>query len=329
MNKTQAQGAYNPYSWFTEFQRDCVFRNGIVPEWFHGVISRKTAEEMLTFKPIGNFLIRVSESRIGYTLSYRATDRCRHFMIDVLKDNNYKIVGEDTSYRSLQDLVKYHQRVPISPFNEKLTGACGQVSNEQTNYAELLYPKRQPVNTTLLPKTNSDTNLKPMEDIPCALPHLPNTFIHPASPLSNTTKPPVPPNSHLQTRLYPCLETMLNPCSTQSPSMVDYTAKPLPVPRMLQADSKGQPDQPAALPTKTPAKPPRKIKSSAAPEGSAESRAVCTNTAQTRPIESQQELNPTQQKSQAVKSVVSNLTHFKNKFLKKKECVRGAHVCRD
>uniref|UniRef100_A0A3Q2QB31 SH2 domain-containing protein n=1 Tax=Fundulus heteroclitus TaxID=8078 RepID=A0A3Q2QB31_FUNHE len=48
-----------------------VLRNGSVPEWFHGIITRKTAEELLMVKPPGYFLVRVSESRVGYTLSYR------------------------------------------------------------------------------------------------------------------------------------------------------------------------------------------------------------------------------------------------------------------
>ncbi|CDQ57890.1 unnamed protein product [Oncorhynchus mykiss] len=96
----------------SEFQRDCVIRNGVVLEWFHGIISRKVAEEMLLSKPTDYFLFRVSESRIGYTLSYRATDCCRPFRIDVL-----------------QDLVNFHCRVPVMPFNELLTVACGQVRN--------------------------------------------------------------------------------------------------------------------------------------------------------------------------------------------------------
>ncbi|KAK6320428.1 hypothetical protein J4Q44_G00095350 [Coregonus suidteri] len=87
----------------------------------------------------GYFLIRVSESRIGYTLSYRATDRCRHFMIDVLKDNHYIIVGEDMRHRALQDLVNFHCTVPVMHFNELLTVACGQVSTDKANYAEPLF----------------------------------------------------------------------------------------------------------------------------------------------------------------------------------------------
>uniref|UniRef100_A0A3Q3XPK6 SH2 domain-containing protein n=1 Tax=Mola mola TaxID=94237 RepID=A0A3Q3XPK6_MOLML len=57
--------------WFTQSQLQSVISNGIVPDWFHGIISRKAAEELLMTKPPGFFLIRVSESRVGFTLSYR------------------------------------------------------------------------------------------------------------------------------------------------------------------------------------------------------------------------------------------------------------------
>lgn len=126
----------------------------------------RTAEELLMSKPPGYFLIRVSESRIGYSLSYRqvfaglkgalfqslhsrpqstvespalfnlfnmqsltlsAEDRCRHFMIDALEDGHYIVVGESRRHRFLQDLVDFHRRAPIVPFNEVLTVACGQV----------------------------------------------------------------------------------------------------------------------------------------------------------------------------------------------------------
>ncbi|MBN3317079.1 HSH2D protein, partial [Atractosteus spatula] len=114
--------------WFTEFQIDRVIRNGVVPDWFHGIISRKDAEDLLMYKPVGCFLIRVSESRIGYTLSCRADDRCRHYMIDVLRNGQYIIVGENTSHRSLQDLVDFYRRIPLMPHNELLLSTCGQAS---------------------------------------------------------------------------------------------------------------------------------------------------------------------------------------------------------
>lgn len=135
-------------AWFSQFQLGCVIKNGVVPEWFHGIISRKSAEEILLSKPAGYFLIRVSESRIGFTLSYRAEDHCRHFMIDALKNGQYNIVGQNINHRSLQDLVAFHHNVPILPFNELLTVACVQVSKDSADYAELLSPQSKLVNPT-------------------------------------------------------------------------------------------------------------------------------------------------------------------------------------
>uniref|UniRef100_A0AAY4D693 SH2 domain-containing protein n=2 Tax=Denticeps clupeoides TaxID=299321 RepID=A0AAY4D693_9TELE len=67
----EGQCDHNAAAWFSEHQAAQVMTNGFVPDWFHGIISRKAAEELLVPKPPGYFLIRVSESREGYTLSYR------------------------------------------------------------------------------------------------------------------------------------------------------------------------------------------------------------------------------------------------------------------
>ena len=59
--------------WFKETQLPSVMTpegNGFV-EWFHGIISRRESERLLESRPIGCFLVRVSESRFGYTLSFR------------------------------------------------------------------------------------------------------------------------------------------------------------------------------------------------------------------------------------------------------------------
>ncbi|XP_061634410.1 hematopoietic SH2 domain-containing protein homolog [Phyllopteryx taeniolatus] len=120
--------------WFVSSQATWI-KNGFVPEWFHGRISRKAAEEHLMSKPPGSFLIRVSESRVGYTLSYRAVGCFRHFMIEDMKDGSCAIVGERLHHPSLQQLVDFHQTVPIAAHNEVLTLSCGKTSVAGNKYS--------------------------------------------------------------------------------------------------------------------------------------------------------------------------------------------------
>ncbi|XP_060934592.1 hematopoietic SH2 domain-containing protein homolog isoform X2 [Limanda limanda] len=175
MERSQlSQGQHDPRTWFTESQYRTVIRNGIIPEWFHGIISRKAAEDLLMPKPAGYFLIRVSETRVGYSLSYRADDRCRHFMIDALEEGDYIIVGESRHHRFLQDLVDFHRRSPILPFTEVLTVACGQSSNDKSDYAELLFPQRRPNPNPSLQHTSLQRNVSPPEP--------PQEFMPPAPP---------------------------------------------------------------------------------------------------------------------------------------------------
>ncbi|KAK7136917.1 hypothetical protein R3I93_017094 [Phoxinus phoxinus] len=203
------------FAWFTEFQRSSILKNGIVPEWFHGIISRKAAEDELKCKPPGYFLIRVSESRVGYTLSYRAEDRCRHFMIDVLPDNQFIIVGETTPYQSLHDLVAFHRRSPILPFNELLTVACEQ--GGKNNYAELFVSRK---NTGKVQWVTSPTQA-----------HTPHSDIseHNATSALQADLPALPSSSP-SARLYPSLETELTTMNLQS---TDQPTKPVPKPRTV------------------------------------------------------------------------------------------------
>ncbi|XP_053491570.1 hematopoietic SH2 domain-containing protein homolog [Ictalurus furcatus] len=147
-------------SWFTEYQKNHIVKDGVTPKWFHGTISRKQTEEMLMTKPPGYFLIRVSESRIGYTLSYRAEDLCRHFMIDILPGNQCEIVGENVRHCSLYDLVDFHCKTPIRPYNELLTVTCDQVGKNISEDMPPALPARPPIPNQNL-SISSDTSVSP------------------------------------------------------------------------------------------------------------------------------------------------------------------------
>ncbi|XP_023667480.2 myosin-IIIb [Paramormyrops kingsleyae] len=127
----------NTIRWFTETQARKVVVNGEFPCWFHGVITRRQAEDLMTDKPIGCFLIRLGQSRKGYTLTYRSKERCRHYMIEMQSNGKYVIVGEDRAHASLPDLVDYHTCNGIKPFMEFLTIPCGQKCEQEPDYEEL------------------------------------------------------------------------------------------------------------------------------------------------------------------------------------------------
>lgn len=293
------QGQRDPYTWFTESQLQSVIRNGVVPEWFHGIISRKTAEELLMAKPPGYFLIRVSESRIGYTLSYRAEDRCRHFMIDALENGSYIIVGENRYHRFLHDLVDFHRRTPIMPFTQVLTVPCGQASNDKTDYAELLFCSRGPDSRASLPPNNFQVpSINPpgsREDIPPALPHRPNY-------LGNS--PILPPKSKTN-RLYPSLEDEFQHNTSPPPAL------PVPTPRKKYTGDNPPSNQPPEVPSRDcmALKQNQAVRTVSAPENlptfAGSEQPPTTNNQQVR----NQEVKP---------SVVTNLKNFKKKFQKKR-----------
>ncbi|XP_058256837.1 hematopoietic SH2 domain-containing protein homolog isoform X1 [Hemibagrus wyckioides] len=158
----------NTVSWFTDYQKNHIVKDGVIPEWFHGTMSRKQAEEMLMTKPPGYFLIRVSESRIGYTLSYRADDYCRHFMIDMLPGNQCEIVGENLRHCSLQDLVDFHSRTPIHPYTELLTVACDQAGENISEDTPPTLAGRRRVSHPPIP----NKNLSNLSDVSVRSPRL-------------------------------------------------------------------------------------------------------------------------------------------------------------
>ncbi|XP_078056254.1 uncharacterized protein LOC144480550 [Mustelus asterias] len=112
--------------WFTETQAALILQNGRLPDWFHGFVTRKEAENLLKNRGMGQFLIRLSDRAIGYILSYRGTDRCRHFVIQQLKNGRYMIDGSVHTHKSLATLISYYMTEVIQPFGEVLTESCSQ-----------------------------------------------------------------------------------------------------------------------------------------------------------------------------------------------------------
>jgi SH2 domain-containing protein 4A len=59
-----------------------------------GIISRPYTEQLLASKPVGSYLIRISEKIFGYVLSYHASDHCRHLLIEVTQhEHGYRFLG--------------------------------------------------------------------------------------------------------------------------------------------------------------------------------------------------------------------------------------------
>ncbi|XP_026145821.1 uncharacterized protein LOC113120125 isoform X1 [Carassius auratus] len=117
--------------WFERMQLPRLHRPGQpLPRWLHGFATRREAEQLLQDKPQGCFLLRLSESKIGFVLSYRGEDRCRHFIIEEEEYGSsgsvYLIAGEHSRHRSLDDLISYYTHNPVGPFNEMLTIPCIQ-----------------------------------------------------------------------------------------------------------------------------------------------------------------------------------------------------------
>jgi len=56
----------------------------------------------------------VSERDVGYALSFRYQNRCRHYKLGLTPDGQYEVVGMEPKFDSLEDLIEFHQAVPLT-----------------------------------------------------------------------------------------------------------------------------------------------------------------------------------------------------------------------
>ncbi|XP_072531851.1 uncharacterized protein [Salminus brasiliensis] len=113
-----------------------------LPCWLHGFATRREAEQLLQDKQQGCFLLRLSESKVGFVLSYRGADRCRHFIIEEESEvsglySQYVIAGENSRHGSLEELINYYTCNAVGPFNETLTVPCEQPTDSSDEIAKL------------------------------------------------------------------------------------------------------------------------------------------------------------------------------------------------
>lgn len=85
--------------------------------WYGGKMSRTQAEQHMTGKPDGTFLVRDSASHQGYSLSVRFTE-IRHVVI--IKKGGKFGFSEPTTFSSLEALVKHFEQESLACYNAEL-----------------------------------------------------------------------------------------------------------------------------------------------------------------------------------------------------------------
>ncbi|XP_042692207.1 SH2 domain-containing protein 2A [Centrocercus urophasianus] len=148
--------------WFEQTQVHRLGAAGNLPAWFHGFISRRDTEQMLQGEPLGCFLVRFSESTVGFVLSYRGRERCRHFVLDQLPNGHYVILGEHSAHPQLAELLQHYAHIPIPPYGELLTvprgrdKACGVMRTPDSSSTSRKAPANPPANSTMAKRVPGD-----------------------------------------------------------------------------------------------------------------------------------------------------------------------------
>lgn len=126
-SKKKGMSRAQSIKWFQEVETkkgSGLTDDGGFQQWFHGIISRMDSEKLLREQPDGTFLIRVAESRYGYSLSLMFRGRVKHFMIDQVQGDRYKIIGNERTFPALNEIVNFHSKKSVTDDGDKLIKAC-------------------------------------------------------------------------------------------------------------------------------------------------------------------------------------------------------------
>ncbi|XP_061629137.1 SH2 domain-containing protein 7-like isoform X1 [Phyllopteryx taeniolatus] len=118
--------------WFLETQVSHIGQDGSFPTWFVGFLPREDTEEILKEKELGCFLIRLSDKAIGYVLSYRGRDRCRHFVIHQSDTGHFVVCGASKGHDTVSELIQHYKTSAIEPYGEYLTSSCFETPKGRT-----------------------------------------------------------------------------------------------------------------------------------------------------------------------------------------------------
>lgn len=94
--------------------------DGTLWSWFHGLLDRSQADDLLEEMPSGSFLVRVCNAFHGYALSYRDQERVRHHRICSTPEGLYQAQGLSEVFETLDDLVDYYCSVSLETHGTKL-----------------------------------------------------------------------------------------------------------------------------------------------------------------------------------------------------------------
>ncbi|XP_004208480.2 dual adapter for phosphotyrosine and 3-phosphotyrosine and 3-phosphoinositide [Hydra vulgaris] len=90
-------------------------------DWFHGDISRKTAETILTNNATeGTYLLRINSDKQNYSVSVRCQNSVKHYVITYNKEKNIFLFGKAT-FESLKELLDHFESHPVLSSGEDET----------------------------------------------------------------------------------------------------------------------------------------------------------------------------------------------------------------
>ena len=164
----------NAAKWFRRTQRGKVGTNAgattsskpAPAQWFHGIVTRDQAEKLLYGNTTGTFLIRISETRLGYSLSLVQAGAFRHYKIEEI-DDTYRLENVPASFQSLRELVEHYRENDVSVNADRCLTALGAKqprgdNGDTVDYISLVWneSKAKRVPTRKHPSVKADDGLK-------------------------------------------------------------------------------------------------------------------------------------------------------------------------